>query len=212
MTEPTYTNILVQPIFIKDGKKYPFEGLDKTKLCDSYHQYKFITDTLRKYFGDDLDFAIYGTNFRITELVYSEIEKMENIQDDTCETPIKYGRSQLQFEIKWQYYTFMYCMIHDDGYIIKGNHEYAPDDYIIQHSTQCTSSNWYNMGVIKYNGKNFDIIKKVRLDYDRYGGGFKFNGYCNTLTNENGESEEDSTLDNWIEEISSTNCKKQFLE
>lgn len=100
------------------------------------------------------------------------------------------------------YYTFIYCMIHDDGCIIRGNHSYVPNGYIMQHSTECESCDWYNMGVIKYNGSNFDIVKNLTVDYDKYGGGFTFSCYTNTLTDENGKIIENELLDTWIEYFS----------
>jgi hypothetical protein len=97
------------------------------------------------------------------------------------------------------YYTFMYCMIHDDGFIIRGNHLYAPDGYSTQHCDKCESCDWYNMGVIKYNGSSFDIVENMRVDYDRYGGGFMFIGYTDTLTDEKGATIENEELNKWIE-------------
>ena len=98
-------------------------------------------------------------------------------------------------------YTFIYCMIHDDGCIIKGNHPYVPDGYTMRHSDKCEYIDWYNMGVIKYNGCNFDIVEDVRINYDRYGGGFMFIGYTNTLTDTSGHIIENDLLDKWIEDI-----------
>ena len=70
-------------------------------------------------------------------------------------------------------YTFIYCMMHDDGLIIEGNHT-------MRHCDNCEPCNWYNMGVIRYNGSTFDIVESVTVDYDRYGGGFMFIGYTDT--------------------------------
>ena len=96
-------------------------------------------------------------------------------------------------------------MMHDDGCIISGNHPYVPDGYSMQHSDKCESCDWYNMGVIKYNGFNFDVIENLRVDYDRYCGGFIFIGYTNTLTDENGNMIENVLLDKWIEEFYKAN-------
>jgi NDP-sugar pyrophosphorylase family protein len=98
-------------------------------------------------------------------------------------------------------YTFIYCRMHDDGCIIKGSHEYVPDDYVMQHSTKCESCDWTNMGIIQFNGYAFDVIESVRVDYDRYGGEFLFIGYMNTLTDEKGNVRKNDVLDTWIKDI-----------
>ena len=124
------------------------------------------------------------------------------------------------------YYTFMYCMIHDDGFIIQGNHDYVPYGYVMQHSQNCEFCDWYNMGVIavsnddndhndnkddnKHNDNNninnIKIIKSVRLNYDRYDGRFIFRLYLNTLTDDKGNSiefdnDDDCILYKWIGHI-----------
>lgn len=109
-------------------------------------------------------------------------------------------------------FTFMYCMMHDDGFIIQGNHDYVPEGYVMQHSTQCEVCDWCNMGVIDVNNNKINIIKTLRLDYDRYGGGFIFRLYLGTLTDDKGNSinfdnddneynEDDFILYKWIEHI-----------
>jgi hypothetical protein len=110
------------------------------------------------------------------------------------------------------YYTFIYCMMHDDGFVIKGNFPYVPEGYTMLHSNQCESCDWYNMGLIKYNGSDFDVIEKVRVDYDRYAGGFLFIGYMNTMTDENGNRQEDELLDKWIENVSENEKHITFVE
>jgi len=57
------------------------------------------------------------------------------------------------------------------------------------------------MGVIKYNGSSFDVVESVRVDYDRYGGGFMFVGYTHTLTDEKGAIIENEELNKWIEDF-----------
>jgi hypothetical protein len=95
-------------------------------------------------------------------------------------------------------YTFFYCMLHDEGFIITGKHNYVPEGYAMQHSTNCESCDWYNMGVID---TNFKVIIGVRLNYERYGGGFTFGHYINTLTDTTGNKVENEALDTWIREI-----------
>lgn len=102
---------------------------------------------------------------------------------------------------KYEYYTFIYCMYHDDGCIIKGNHQYVPASYIMSHSGKCESCDWYPMGIISFDGSHINIIDKVRTNYDKYNGGFKFTGYIHTLTDEYGnylDRETNSVLYEWI--------------
>lgn len=99
-------------------------------------------------------------------------------------------------------YTFFYCMWHDDGFIITGNHPYVPDGYESAHSNKCNWCDWYNMGIIQTNRATFDVIERVRVEYDTYyGGGFEFHMYVNTLTDEKGNAIENERLDKWIREI-----------
>lgn len=100
-----------------------------------------------------------------------------------------------------KYYSFFYCMMHDDGFIINGNHPYVSEGYIMKHSDACELCDWCNMGVIMIDDDNIEIIETVRLNYDRYGGGFTFYHYSDTLSNEKGESivmDENSVLNKWI--------------
>lgn len=112
-----------------------------------------------------------------------------------------------------EYYSFFYCMMHDDGFIINENHDYVPEGYIMQHSEDCESCDWYNMGIIISNGISIEIIESVRLNYDKYAGGFEFRGYTDTLTNEKGEDidmDKNSVLYKWIDEIA--NNTSDFIE
>jgi hypothetical protein len=99
-------------------------------------------------------------------------------------------------------FTLFYCMWHDDGFILAGNHISVPFGYVTRHSNKCNWCDWYKMGVIQANGTTFDVIERVRVDYDTYyGGGFKFCMYENTLTDEKGNAIENELLDTWIREI-----------
>jgi len=112
-----------------------------------------------------------------------------------------------------EYYTFIYCMLHDDGFIITGKHPYVPDGYFIQHSDKCESCDWCNMGVIQYTGSTFEIIERVRIEYDRYyGGGFMFGMYENTLTDEKGVNIENEVLDKWIRDTYEEKKGITFME
>ena len=92
------------------------------------------------------------------------------------------------------YYTFFYCKRHDDGLVILGNHLYLPENYLIDHSNKCDSSDWQNTGIIKYNGYTFDIIEPVRINYDLFNGGFMFSYYKENII--------DDKLKEWIDKVS----------
>jgi hypothetical protein len=60
------------------------------------------------------------------------------------------------------------------------------------------------MGVIKYDGKQVNIIEQVRINYERYGGGYQFNMYSDDITDESGNSiimDDESPLVKWFEEV-----------
>jgi hypothetical protein len=88
-------------------------------------------------------------------------------------------------------YTLFYCDVHDCGCVIKGNHEYTPEGYEMAHAIdgcarECDSSDWLNMGMLSYDGVEVIVIKEVRVNYDRYGGGYEFNMYSGDITDELG--------------------------
>jgi hypothetical protein len=94
--------------------------------------------------------------------------------------------------------------MHDCGCIIKGNHDYTPDGYQMVHATDCESGDWYNMGVIEYDGSRINILKQVRINYERYGGGYQFNMYTDDITDETGKSiimDEETPLVRWFEDM-----------
>ena len=94
--QPThYANINIIPIFTKDGTEYKFEGLNP----ETRTSFRFIVLTLRKYFGLELDFERIKTQMIIDTLSYEQMKILREIDEDTCDFPVKYGRSQLKFEI-----------------------------------------------------------------------------------------------------------------
>ena len=85
------------------------------------------------------------------------------------------------------YYTFFYCYIHDCGWIIRGRHNYVPHGYQYEHANNCDYSDWHKQGMVVTNRGGIDIVEEVRMDYDRFGGGFVFSLYQDTLTDETGK-------------------------
>jgi hypothetical protein len=92
------------------------------------------------------------------------------------------------------YYTFIYCLYHDDGYIYKSNKIYS--DYKSYCGTNCESKcDLSVMGILSYDEIKINEIQKINKCYNRYGGGFKFKYYLKNIIDEN-----DNNLD--IEECS----------
>ena len=107
------------------------------------------------------------------------------------------------------YYTFIYCMFHDDGCIIEGNHERVPANYCMAHSDRCDYGNWYIMGVIACAETEIKVVYRVRINYNPYNGLFPFIGYRDSLTNVLGEQlVMPEYLSNWIvaNDANSANC------
>ena len=95
--QPTYYDIHIRPIFTKDDTEYKFEGYknnDESRLL-----YRFIVLTLRKYFSIKLHFERKKTQIIIPILSYEQMKILQEINEDTTDFPVKYGRSQLKFEI-----------------------------------------------------------------------------------------------------------------
>jgi hypothetical protein len=95
LCQPIHYDIRITPIFTKDGTEYKFEGLN----YETRTSFRFIVLTLRKYFGLNLDFERIKTQMFITTLSYEQMKILREIDEDTCDFPVKYGRSQLKFVI-----------------------------------------------------------------------------------------------------------------
>ena len=93
--QPTYYDIHTTPIFTKDGTEYKFEGLNP----ETRTSFRFIVLTLRKYFGLDLDIERIKSQMIIDTLYYEQMKILREIDEDTCDFSVKYGSSQLKFEI-----------------------------------------------------------------------------------------------------------------
>jgi hypothetical protein len=93
--QPTHYDIRITPTFTKDGTEYKFEGLNN----ETRTLFRFIVLTLRKYFGINLHFERKNPQIIIETLSYEQMKILREIDEDTCDFPVKYGRSQLKFEI-----------------------------------------------------------------------------------------------------------------
>ena len=92
-------HIQIQPVFVRDGVNYPYTGLKATR--ESTIEYKFIIDTLRSHFGDDLDLkeGFIKSTFEIAFLSDAQMKELRAISEDTGASPIQYGQSHLRFDI-----------------------------------------------------------------------------------------------------------------
>ena len=93
--QPTYYDIHITPIYTKDGKEYKFEGLN----TETRTSFRFIVLTLRKYFGIFFQFERKKGEIIIETLSYEQMKILREIDEDTGDFPVKYGRSHLRFEI-----------------------------------------------------------------------------------------------------------------
>jgi hypothetical protein len=93
--QPIHEDIHITPTFTKDGTEYKFEGPN----YETRTSFRFIVLTLRKYFGINLYFEIKIGEIIIPTLSYEQMKILREIDEDTCDFPVKYGRSQLKFEI-----------------------------------------------------------------------------------------------------------------
>jgi hypothetical protein len=110
--------------------------------------------------------------------------------------------------LQQQYYTFFYCTMHDDGAIVRGNHQYAEDVIKICGGCKCDTVDYSNKGIILYDGNdefNYIAIKPVQYNYNRYGGGYEFQYYSTNIMDEEGkniEGDERTKLENLISAMS----------
>ena len=93
--QPKHYDIRITPTFIKDGTEYKFEGLNN----ETRTSFRFIVLTLRKYFGINLHFEREKGEIIIANFSYEQMKILREIDEDTCDFPVKYGRSQLKFKI-----------------------------------------------------------------------------------------------------------------
>jgi hypothetical protein len=89
------------------------------------------------------------------------------------------------------YYIILYCTIHDDGFVVKSETIDMSEDFNI--NCKCEGSNLcdfiYN-GTLHIDGTNIIEIVPILRNYDRYGGGFKFEFYKDCC--------DDELLKQWI--------------
>jgi len=121
--QPKHYNINLQPIFVFEGNEYPFEGLTAEQAADGQYkrgsnmEFRFIVNTLRHYFGDELDFKVDQHKrgiFTLAQLSNEEMNMIKDIYQDTNEFPIQLGRSHLKFKIEAFEYDAPECSLMPD--------------------------------------------------------------------------------------------------
>lgn len=104
------------------------------------------------------------------------------------------------------YYSFMYCRLHDQGFIVRGSHKYGlPDNF---KNTVCNAScddcDWMNKGIVCVDGISVKVIKPIETNYnEQHGGGFTF-AMVSDILDENGnelEMEYGSPFMVWLKKI-----------
>ena len=101
--QANHYDIWVKPIFVEEnGSEYLFEGLDAVELehRGKNFEFRFIINTLRQYFGDNLDFDVSGNQVKILTLSNDQMNILREIHEYSCEFPLKYDRAHLKFEIE----------------------------------------------------------------------------------------------------------------
>ena len=94
-------DIIIKPIFMTNNNKYDYvgeeEGAGLYKPVSM--EFRFIVDTLRNVFGDELDFDETNGLFTLKQMCLQHEIVLRNIYEDSCDMPIYCGRCFLRFEI-----------------------------------------------------------------------------------------------------------------
>jgi hypothetical protein len=92
------STIVTTPVFWFENGHAQFEGLQNGRPVTQ--EYRFIVDTLRKHFGDDLNFEYMEKGLiKVHGLSAEQIEILAFIRAESCDRFLKYGPSQLTFTI-----------------------------------------------------------------------------------------------------------------
>ena len=94
-------DIVIKPVFMENDNKCEYvgeeEGAGLYKPVSM--EYRFIVDTLRRVFGDDLDFDEKNGLFTLKQMCLQHEIVLRNIYEDSCDMPIYCGSCFLRFEI-----------------------------------------------------------------------------------------------------------------
>ena len=107
---------------------------------------------------------------------------------------------------KKTYYSFMYCTLHDQGFIVSSSHRHGLSDNFKNRvcNSSCEHCDWINKGIVCLDKISVKVIKPVETNYnEQYGGGFTFN-MISDIVDENGnqlEMKNDSPFKIWLDKI-----------
>jgi len=110
------------------------------------------------------------------------------------------------------YYSFMYCTLHDQGFIVRGSYRYGlpPNFNNTVCGASCENCDWTNKGIVCIDGISVMVDTPIETNYnEQYGGGFTFNMISDIL-DENGnelEMEYGSPFMVWLKKIKKTHQK-----
>jgi len=93
-------SVTIQPIFVmKDsGNEHQFEGCIEGLPKGHNMDFRFIVDTLRNHFGDDLDFTEEKGTF-IMPFDAQVVEEIKSIYQESNDFPVSRKKSWLKFNI-----------------------------------------------------------------------------------------------------------------
>ena len=91
-------SVTIQPIFVKDAIEYPFKGQPAGLPKGSNMEFRFIVNTLRDRFGDDMDFTEKNGLF-IMPSDPQILEEIKSIYKYSGEFPVEIEQSHLRFDI-----------------------------------------------------------------------------------------------------------------
>ena len=113
---------------------------------------------------DPNDYINYELDKRLDKLLNPQIDKAHN-----------------------NYYTFMYCYLHNSGFIIHGKHERLPNNYTMLPDYNCGCGSWYFKDIfMRINKGEIEHIENILENSSRVWGGHSFLIYMDKLTDEIG--------------------------
>ena len=111
---------------------------------------------------DPNDYINYELDKRLDKLLNPQIDKAHN-----------------------NYYTFMYCYLHNSGFIIHGKHERLSNNYTMLPDYNCGCGSWYFKDIfMRINKGEIEHIENILENSSRVWGGHSFLIYMDKLTDE----------------------------
>ena len=94
-------DIVIKPVFMANDNKYDYAGEEEGAglYKPVSMEYRFIVDTLRRVFGDDLDFDEKNGLFTLKQMCLQHEIVLRNIYEQSGDMPIYCGSCFLRFEI-----------------------------------------------------------------------------------------------------------------